>query len=110
MNLKRVFGTNVRHHRKAVGMTQEGLAAKVEVSIETIGKVERGAAAPSFDTAEKIAAALHVPTVALFGAGTNATPKGERGKLLHSIHAILASMNEDQLRKAANLLNAFLGR
>ncbi len=91
-------------------MTQEGLADAVDVSIETIGKIERGVAAPSFDTVEKIASALHVPAVALFGAGSNALPKGERGRLLKRIHSALAGMNDDQLSKATNLLNAFLGR
>ena len=91
-------------------MTQEHLAELVEVSIETIGKIERGVAAPSFDTAEKIAAALGLPSLALFGAGNEATPKGERGKLLVRIHATLGDMNEDQMARVANMLDAFMGR
>ena len=110
MDLKRAFGTNVRHHRRAAGMTQERLAELVDVSIETIGKIERGVAAPSFDTVEKIAFALDLPAIALFGAGDEAMPKGERGKLLVRIHAILTDMNEDQMARAANMLYAFMGR
>ena len=110
MDLKRAFGTNVRHHRRAAGMTQESLAERVEVSIETIGKVERGVAAPSFDTVEKIAFALDLSPLSLFGAGAEVIPKGERGKLLDHIYATLADMNEDQMARAANMLDAFMGR
>ena len=52
MELQRLFGANVRHHRKAKGWTLEQLAGKIGVSRETIGKIERGVAAPLFETAE----------------------------------------------------------
>jgi transcriptional regulator with XRE-family HTH domain len=110
MELRQAFGSNVRHHRRAVGITQEKLAEIVEVSIETIGKIERGVAAPSFDTVEKIATALCLSPLALFGATDAATPKGERGKLLVRIQQCLAAMNENQLARAANILDAFMGR
>lgn len=110
MGLKQAFGTNVRHHRRAAGMTQEKLAGEVDVSIETIGKIERGVAAPSFDTAEKIAAVLDLSPLALFGATDAAMPKGERGKLIARIQQSLAAMNEDQLARTANMIDAFMGR
>jgi transcriptional regulator with XRE-family HTH domain len=110
MGLKQAFGTQVRHHRRAAGMTQERLADLVDVSIETIGKIERGVAAPSFDTVEKIAAALGLSPLALFGATDAATPTGERGKLLSRIQQSLAAMNDDQLARTANMIDAFMGR
>ncbi len=91
-------------------MTQEVLAERVGLSIETIGKIERGVAAPSFATVERIAAALGLPALALFGVGEEATPKGERGRLLARINATLAGMNEDQMTRAAKMLEAFVGR
>ncbi|MCJ2021445.1 helix-turn-helix domain-containing protein [Methylobacterium sp. E-065] len=110
MDLRQAFGTNVRQHRRAVGMTQEHLAERVEVSIETIGKIERGVAAPSFDTVERIASALQISPLALFGAGGGALPNGDRGRLIAHIQAILADMNEDQMARAAKMLDAFMGR
>lgn len=110
MDLKQAFGTSVRHHRRAAGMTQENLAELVEVSIETIGKIERGVAAPSFDTAEKIASVLGLSPLTLFGTGKDALPKGERGKLLGRIQQSLADMNDEQMARAANMLDAFMGR
>lgn len=109
MALQRIFGTNLRNQRKARGLTQEALAERVEVSIETIGKIERGVAAPSFATAEKIAVALDIPVIALFGAGDAVLPSGERGRLLERINTTLARMNEDQLARVAKMLEALAG-
>lgn len=108
MNLLSLFGANVRHQRKAKGWTLEQLATAVGVSAVTIGKIERGKAAPLFETAEKIAAALDVPAPVLFGA--DALPgTGERARLLTDIHRTLSRMNEDQLGRAAKMLKAFVG-
>lgn len=108
MELQRLFGANLRHHRKAKGWTLEQLSEQVGVSRETIGKIERGVAAPLFETAEKIAATLGVPAPALFGAGT-IPGTGERARLLIEINATLSRMNEDQLDRAAKMLKAFMG-
>ena len=108
MELQHLFGANVRHHRKAKGWTLERLADEVGVTQETIGKIERGKAAPLFETAEKIAAALDVPAPVLFGADA-APGAGERARLLTDIHRTLSRMNEDQLDRAAKMLKAFVG-
>ena len=110
MELKQEFGINVRQHRRAISMTQERLAELVDVSIETIGKIERGVAAPSFDTVEKIASALGLPAPALFGAGDHRHPKGERGKLIARINGTLGDMNDEQMARVAKMLEAFIGR
>lgn len=109
MDLKQAFGANVRHHRKAKDLTQEELAGRIDLSIETIGKIERGVAAPSFDTAEKIAAALGLSPLALFGVGEEAAPQGERGRLLARINGTLSGMNDDQLSRVGKMLDAFVG-
>ena len=109
MDLKQAVGANVRHHRRARGMTQEALAERVDVSIETIGKIERGVAAPSFDTVERVAVALDLHPLALFGIGDDAAPKGERGRLLSRINMTLSGMNENQMSRAAKMLEAFVG-
>ena len=58
MELQTAFGASMRNHRKSKNLTQEALAERVDVSMETIGKIERGAAAPTFAPAQKIADAL----------------------------------------------------
>ena len=84
--LQLLFGANVRHQRKARGWTLERLAAEVGVSRETIGKIERGKAAPLFETAETIATVLGVPAPVLFGATTSMTGDGPLGHYLHQIY------------------------
>lgn len=106
MELQRLFGANVRHHRKAKGWTLEQFAGQVGVSRETIGKIERGVAAPLFETAEKIAMVLDVPAPVLFGADT-VPGTGERARLLTEINGTLSRMNDDQLDRAARMLKAF---
>jgi transcriptional regulator with XRE-family HTH domain len=110
MELQTIFGTNVRNQRKARGFTQEALAERVDVTVETIGKIERGAAAPTFNTAEKIAHALEVDATALFNAGKAGLPEGERGHLLAGINKLLANMNNDQLSRVKKMISAFLGK
>jgi transcriptional regulator with XRE-family HTH domain len=109
VDLKQALGAQVRHHRRAQDLTQEDLAHRVDVSLETIGKIERGVAAPSFDTVERIAAALDLPPAALFGIGEAAIPRGERGRLLVRINGTLAGLNDEQLARVAKMLEAFAG-
>lgn len=110
MELQILFGANVRNHRKAMGLTQEALAERVDVSMETIGKIERGAAAPTFATAEKLAVALQVQVTTLFGNQSESLPEGGRGKLLAHISQSLSGMNDEQLSRISKMIDAFSGK
>ena len=48
-------------------MTQLGLAYESGLSVEAIGKVERGEASPTLQTLARIAAGLSVPIAHLLG-------------------------------------------
>lgn len=109
MDLYQALGAHIRYHRREMDMSQEALAERVGVTPELIGKIERGTTASSFEVVEKIAGALVLPPLALFGMGEELVPKGERGKLLGRITTILAGMNEEEMRRAANMLEAFVG-
>lgn len=109
MDLYQALGAHIRHHRRLMDMSQETLAQRVGLSPEVIGKIERGTTASSFATVEKIAGALILPPLALFGVNDDVVPMGERGKLVGRITAILATMEEDDLRRAAAMLEAFAG-
>jgi transcriptional regulator with XRE-family HTH domain len=106
VSLTKTFGANVRHYRKARGLSQEEFAAAAELSVAMMGKIERGEAAPSFPSAERIAAALDVPEAVLFSAGTMTVPKGERGRLLQRINIQLSKLNNNELSRAAKMLTA----
>jgi transcriptional regulator with XRE-family HTH domain len=107
MALKEIFGANVRNYRRARELRQHQFADALEMSVNMVGKIERGVTAPSFDTIEKIAAVLEVPEVALFSLGPLTLPSGERGKLLQRIHVQLSKLNNDELGRANRMLKAF---
>src|SRR5690242_9176557 len=106
MSLAVIFGTNLRHHRKAKHLTQAQLAENVGLSTEMISKIERGIASPSFTTIEKLADVLDVPEVVFFGVGLIVTGTGERTRILSRIHTKLSRLNEDKLVRADKILGA----
>ncbi len=65
-SLKKQFGKRLQQLRGAASLTQEELAEKVGLTIESISNMERGIHGPSFDNLEKIVAALKIPAKALF--------------------------------------------
>jgi transcriptional regulator with XRE-family HTH domain len=106
VSLSKTFGANVRHYRKAHGMNQEQFADSAGLSVAMVGKIERGETAPSFESVEKIAAALDVPEAVLFASGTMTVPPGERGRLLQRINIQLSKLNNNDLARAAKMLTA----
>jgi putative transcriptional regulator len=60
-------GVRIRAARKQAGLTQQGLAAAVEVSRQTIIAMETGDYAPSVYLAVKIARALDTTVERLWG-------------------------------------------
>lgn len=65
-SLKKQFGKRLQQVRGTSGLTQEELAEKVGLTIESISNMERGIHGPSFDNLEKIVTALNVPAKSLF--------------------------------------------
>lgn len=65
-SLKKQFGKRLQQVRCTTGMTQEELAEKVGLTIESISNMERGIHGPSFDNLEKIVIALNIPAKILF--------------------------------------------
>ncbi len=65
-SLKKQFGLRLHDVRQGAGLTQEALAAQVDLTVESISNMERGIHGPSFDNLDKIARALRVPVKALF--------------------------------------------
>lgn len=65
-SLKKQFGKRLQQVRGTTGLTQEELAEKVGLTIESISNMERGIHGPSFDNLEKIILALNVPAKSLF--------------------------------------------
>lgn len=60
MDVVRLFGVNVRHHRKLKGMTQEELAAAADMERSYVSDLERGTRNPSVAALGRIADALGI--------------------------------------------------
>lgn len=66
--LQAYLGSQVKAFRGVQGLSQIELAERINVSKETISKVERGAVAPSFRTIDKICRELAISPRSLFPA------------------------------------------
>lgn len=66
MNLKQIFGKNVRYFRFQKGYTQEKFAEKVNLNASYVSELENGKYGPTFEKIEEIAKVLDVKEYMLF--------------------------------------------
>lgn len=96
------IGARVRALRNDAGLTQEQLAAEVDVAPETMSRIERGRLVPSTDLVTRIAAGLGVPAGALFdrSAAKPKTPtlRPVERRLLTYIRDLPDALVEDVIR------------
>jgi predicted ATPase/DNA-binding XRE family transcriptional regulator len=96
------FGDLLRGHRLAAGLTQEALAERAGLSVHGIQKLERGAAHPYRDTAQRLITALQLESEAEANLRAAAHPVRRRGSILrggsparaaeHNLPAALSSI------------------
>lgn len=105
-DLRKRFGRLVMTHRKRAGFTQEELAERAGISVDTVAKIEVGATGARFPMIEKISGALQVDPAELFSAEV---PSGtlQRGAL-RELTIRLASLPDDQLRWIGGVIDAAL--
>jgi transcriptional regulator with XRE-family HTH domain len=66
MNIKSVFGENLKFYRKAKKLSQEQLSEKVDISVKHLSSIERGLNFVSADLLEKLALSVEVPVFYFF--------------------------------------------
>ena len=66
MNLKQIFGKNVRYYRFKKSFTQEKFAECVELNASYVSEIESGKYGPTFEKVEQIAKVLEVEPYMLF--------------------------------------------
>lgn len=100
------FGRLLAAHRKRMGYTQEQLAERAGISIDTIRKLEGGSSGASFPMIEKIARALELDPAELF---TTEIRSGafSRGKF-NEISVKLAALSANELTWISDLLDVAL--
>lgn len=71
MNLKQIFGKNVRYYRFKKGYTQEKFAELVNLNSSYVSELESGKYGPTFENIEIISKVLGVKPYMLFEETTN---------------------------------------
>lgn len=95
--LLKVIGYQVKKRRKALNLSQEQLAEKIDKSIDTVSNIERGKGAPSFETALDVANALDVELFELFQVNDMSADDKKKMKVLDSICDLLKDQPDEML-------------
>jgi transcriptional regulator with XRE-family HTH domain len=66
MDVKQIFGENLRYYRKKHRLSQEELSEKIDVSPKHLSGIERGLNFASSDVLERISDVLEVPLFLFF--------------------------------------------
>lgn len=85
-------------------MTQAELATLADISVDMVGKIEKGHSGARFPVIERLAEALAVDPAELFS--IHLFDGAIRRGALHEISTHLASLSEDELKRALRLLVA----
>jgi transcriptional regulator with XRE-family HTH domain len=95
-NVARQVGRMVALLRERAGFTQGGLAEKVDMSTDTISRLERGKHVPPLEGLSEIARVLGVGLRDLF-------PPTDANAPMEEIHALLAPRTAGEIRLATDL-------
>ncbi len=100
----KVFGKRIKELRERKKLTQEKLAEKVGLDLQTISRIETGYYFTSFENLEKLADALDVTIADLFNFG-HVKPKEE---LIKEINTELANSSEKDVQRIHKLIFGYL--
>lgn len=107
-DLRTRFGRLVKAHRLRLGLTQDALAERANISTDMISKIEGGNTGARFGVITQLAGALAVDPAELF---TPDLPEGQlqRSKL-NDIISRLAGLDDNDLQWLTGVLDAALRR
>jgi len=111
-DIEKLIGGKITEVRLLKKMTQAQLAEKVNVSVETISRMERGVAFPSLKTMDKIANALNVALKDFFDFGDNNVKVKDKAyeREISKINAFLRTLNKKEISVAHKVLKDIFGR
>jgi len=69
MNVKAIFGANLKKYRKEKKLSQEQLSEKVDITAKHLSEIERGIVFASTSLLEKLSGYLEIPVFAFFLTG-----------------------------------------
>ncbi len=98
------FGAHLKTLRLKRNMTQEVLAERSGLAVDSIRRIERGAFSPSLDTLGKLSGGLELSLSTLF----SSAEAGHSG-LVRELCDYLAHRRTDEIRVADRVLRALFG-
>ncbi len=98
------IGTQIARIRKDRAVTQEQLAEIIDVTAETISRLERGVSIPSLKTLEKISKALHTSLKDLFDFEYRQKPISASEKESAKLISYLNTKKADDIKMSYNIL------
>lgn len=88
LNIRKIFGENVKYHRKRMGLSQEQLAERLEISTNHLSVIETGTKFVTYKLLERIVKELQVLPSTLF----HCTSVAERDEsAVNKINAIISA-------------------
>ena len=107
MDTAKRFGRTIKALRKQKGLTQAQLAELTERSVDAISQIERGVNLPSFETLDRLSAALGVPVKEFF---EDQDVDAEQAELLATASVLLRNLSQQDLKIAVEQLRALAER
>ena len=100
-----VFGKRLRSLRRAKDLTQEQVAERAGLSLQSVGEIERGRGNPTLVNVERLSDALNVELTELFDLGdTKMTMAQAKEELL----SLLGGANEEELRSILTIARVLI--
>lgn len=106
VDLRTRFGRLVKAHRVRVGLTQEALAERADISTDMVSKIEGGSSGARFRVIGQLADALGVDPAEFFTADLPSSQLQRAA--LNDITSRLASLSDSELRWLNGVIEAAL--
>ncbi len=103
MDIKFLFGKRLKELRKTLGLSQDELAEKTDISSKYLSRIEMGQHFPSINTLVKLANALNVELKDFFEFAHETTSTLELKEILNSL---INEADEDKLRLLVKVTRA----
>jgi len=101
----KVFGKRLRSLRRAKDLTQEQVAERAGLSLQSVGEIERGRGNPTLVNIERLSVALGEDLTALFDLGDVKLSKEQAEKELLEL---LGGASEEQVRAVLTMARVLI--
>ena len=96
--------------RKDSGLSQQALAERAGLSVDSVGKLERGEQLVSMKTLNKLCQALAIPLPAFFGAESEGSQEDDAQKGILSLCLFLSGKDPKHIRLADEMTRQLIAR